>query len=130
MSKLREAIEAWIRAEFLFRLGPFAYEDEPTKWYLEAEDRMRKAVSGEADLTEAARAIGVEVDELEEQRRNRFPRRPVRKAPKPRTRLGDPGPAPKPRGRPGASQAPRKGRRARLDDDEPTPPRKRGGFFR
>lgn len=61
MGKLSKAIERWIRAEYEFRLGPQAYRDTPTKWYLEAEDTLRKALTGCKSLRDAAKAVGVSV---------------------------------------------------------------------
>jgi hypothetical protein len=56
---LSKAVAAWVRAEYMFRLGPRAYQDQETDWYLKACDQLRAAATGHEDLGRAARALGV-----------------------------------------------------------------------
>lgn len=64
--ELKEMAEAWVRAEFAFRLGPNAYQQEQTDWFIEAENELRRAISGEPGLGKAARSLGSPgADELE-----------------------------------------------------------------
>ncbi len=74
-SKLRSRAEAWVRAEFQFRCGPQAYQDEPTRWFMRAERQLRRAISGCADLREANKAIGgVDYDPAADKRKKRTKR--------------------------------------------------------
>jgi hypothetical protein len=62
MSKLRDAVERYIRAEFAFRCGPYAYREHVTKWYMEADDALREAATGHRDLREAGISLGCKVE--------------------------------------------------------------------
>ena len=48
-----EAIKAWIRAEWEFRLGPRAYSEWAQDLFTGAEDNLRKALTGSATLVDA-----------------------------------------------------------------------------
>jgi hypothetical protein len=63
MSKLRNAVENWIRAEHAFRLGPDAYSNRTQAWLIQAEEQLRKACSGKKHLHNAAKALGVKVEQ-------------------------------------------------------------------
>lgn len=131
MSKIEKAVREWIRAEFLFRHGPFCFEREAADAYFMAESRLRALVSGAADLRGAAINSGVDVHSLEEKRAARlgsFSQAP-RKAPRrsDRVRMTDDPPRPpkaQEKRSSGVSGAPRK--RARLDEPAPSPAPKKG----
>jgi hypothetical protein len=61
MSKLRDAADAWVRAEYLFRCGPDCYSSATAKWFEMANDELRRALTGESDLERAATVTGVAV---------------------------------------------------------------------
>lgn len=58
LDKVIKAAERWIRCEFLFRYGGQAYSDKTQKWYMSAEEELRKVVTGSTDLVRAAKIIG------------------------------------------------------------------------
>lgn len=62
MGRLTRAIETWIRAEYFFRQGPDPYTRAGQDSLLKAEDKLRKVITGETDIIEAARALGVHVN--------------------------------------------------------------------
>ena len=55
---LAEAVAAWIRAEHHFRFGPNAYRQQELDWYVKAERRLRRALTGKGNLEEAYQAMG------------------------------------------------------------------------
>ncbi len=55
---LKQKIEAWIRAEFLFRFADRSYTQEAQEWLLQAEGELRQAVAGCEDLYAAGKRIG------------------------------------------------------------------------
>lgn len=66
MNRLQEAIEQWVRAEFVFRMGPMAFSDQTANWLVLAEENLRAQVTdGKTDLREAAKALGVRVERVE-----------------------------------------------------------------
>ena len=86
LTTLRRAAEAWVRAEWAFRHGPQAYRDETMRWYLDAEDALREALTGVSDLVQAARELGVKVIHAgvgeAGSRKRRAKERPKKSAPK------------------------------------------------
>jgi hypothetical protein len=56
--RLKRLVERWIRAEWAFRYGPDAYQNYPTKKYLQAERRVRRAVTGTKELGKAGLRLG------------------------------------------------------------------------
>ena len=50
---LRKAVAKWVRAEYEFRLGPQAYSNVTTDWYVDAENQLRIALTGKSDLKAA-----------------------------------------------------------------------------
>lgn len=58
MLDLKQAIEAWIKAEYIFRLGPHAYQTPATEAMIAAEQSLRAAVTGQGDLGAAADRLG------------------------------------------------------------------------
>lgn len=56
--ELRAAVEAWVRAEYEFRLGGCAFTSQATEWYLKAERQLRRALTGRGDLEEAFVRLG------------------------------------------------------------------------
>lgn len=55
---LQKVTEAWVRAEYYFRLGPNAYQTPETDWYERAIVRLRRAVTGKGDLRDAFEKLG------------------------------------------------------------------------
>lgn len=56
--KIVARVQRWIKAEWAFRLGPYAYGDKTTERYVRAERRLRAALTGKANLGEAAKLLG------------------------------------------------------------------------
>lgn len=56
--ELIKRAQQWVRAEYYFRLGKAAFNDETMEWYVRAERRLRKALTGYADLEKAFVALG------------------------------------------------------------------------
>jgi len=67
MGKLSKAITEWIVAEYLFRYGPSAYSLATSKQKCDAEDALRLALTGCKDPRAAAKAVGLSVEEFEQQ---------------------------------------------------------------
>jgi len=55
--RIVKAVESWIRSEYEFRHGPQAYSDTTQHWMVKAEDRLRRRLTGEADLLKAYKSI-------------------------------------------------------------------------
>ena len=55
--KIKAAAIRWINADFAFRCGRHAYSAQATNWLLEAEDDLRKAVTGKRLLKNARRVL-------------------------------------------------------------------------
>jgi hypothetical protein len=62
--KFRNAVRAWIRAEFAFREGPLSghANNMVMMWYLESIDNLRRVATGHSDLTEAGLSLGCPPD--------------------------------------------------------------------
>lgn len=69
MSELRKAAEEWIKAEYNFRCGPAAYSAIAAKWYEEANDNLRRAITGKADVEAAAIVLAVVPATLKKKRK-------------------------------------------------------------
>lgn len=59
MDKLETAVANWIRAEWLFRASPVAYSGQTQEWFLAACDKLRAALTGEMDIENAVKVIGL-----------------------------------------------------------------------
>lgn len=55
--RLENALAAWIRAEYLFRLGRHAYSDQETEWYEIQTRKLRRALTGFGDLSRAHQQV-------------------------------------------------------------------------
>jgi len=55
---LKQKIEAWIRAEYIFRVTDRNYTQEAQDWLLQAEDELRQSVTGLTGLSEAGNSLG------------------------------------------------------------------------
>lgn len=53
MGSLEDAVAAWVRAEYHFRLGPNAYNSQETQWYVRSEKALRRALTGKGELSAA-----------------------------------------------------------------------------
>ena len=53
MSKLSKAVEKWLVLEFKFRHGKHMYTTRSQNDYVDAEDDIRKALTGSKDLVKA-----------------------------------------------------------------------------
>lgn len=65
---LIEAVRAWVRAEYQFRLGPSAYQKPTDEWIVAAEDELRRLVTGQPELYRAAKILGCTSDDTPEHR--------------------------------------------------------------
>lgn len=54
---IEQALEAWLRAEWLFRCGPNAYDQQTADWYEQATENLRQAAFGVGDLHKAYRSL-------------------------------------------------------------------------
>ena len=54
---IKAAAVRWINAEFAFRCGPRAYDSQTMTWLVEAEDGLRKAVTGKRYLKNARKIL-------------------------------------------------------------------------
>lgn len=70
-ARIIKRLRRWIKAEWAFRLGPFAFTDRTTWRYVKAERRLRAALTGKADLYAAAARLGFSFKEKS--------KRPIRK---------------------------------------------------
>jgi len=70
-----EAATEWVTAEAFFRLGPNAYDDTRTRMYIEAEEALRDALTGHADLRAAGEAVGCVLTPLYNPRERRKPKK-------------------------------------------------------
>ncbi len=61
--KLTRAVEQWIRAEWCFRLGPYPYTREAEGWLLQAERKLRRALTGKGKLGDAHKVLKEKQDE-------------------------------------------------------------------
>ncbi len=58
--RLTELVRRWIRAEHVFRFGSRAYTKQAEEWLLEAEQRLRKVVTGKRQLVDAYEVLNAE----------------------------------------------------------------------
>lgn len=89
--KLERAVEKWIKAEWAFRLGPHAYDTKPMHNLIEAEEQLRKAVTGQKGLNNAAAEIGIDTSECKKRDTPETPRRPKRRKKRRRLKKKSPG---------------------------------------
>lgn len=68
--KLKLAIGDWIKAEYAFRYGPFAYQNAVTDEWLKANRKLRRALTGTSDMDESI-AFLREVKYQDEQRKQK-----------------------------------------------------------
>lgn len=52
-TELEQAVAAWIRAEWEFRFGPHSYTFDRQEWCVQAERKLRQALTGKRDLPNA-----------------------------------------------------------------------------
>lgn len=96
LKRVYSATKAWVRAEFAFRLGPVAYETEPTNLYLKAEAKLRKVLTGSSRLARAGKRLGCKATDFEVARRKHLKKlvgadsvpKPKKDKPPQRKRLG------------------------------------------
>jgi hypothetical protein len=62
LENLIDAAEEWVKAEFTYRLGPNPYTTRKQTRLIEAEENLRKALTGKKYLRNAAKKLGVDVD--------------------------------------------------------------------
>lgn len=62
---LAQAVSNWIRAEYMFRHGPWAYERPWDARLVRAEEQLRQALTGASSLGRAAALLGVDRRGLE-----------------------------------------------------------------
>lgn len=62
MSKLRDAVEKWVRAEWYFRWSAHNYTEESQTAFYEAENELREALTGEQDLRKAGETLGLKMN--------------------------------------------------------------------
>ncbi len=91
---LSQAVEDWIRAEYLFRHGApdqHPYSGRLQDMLIEAEGALRKAATGKANLSKAAKSLGSKpyVSKQDEVRARRETQDQV-KAPKRKLLVGKP----------------------------------------
>jgi len=55
---ISDLIKQWVRAEWEFRLGKRAYQQETAEELLRVEAKLRKAVTGRCGLGDAGEALG------------------------------------------------------------------------
>lgn len=55
---LRDAVRAWVRAEWEFRLGDDAYHGKTTDWLIDAEESLREVLTQQRSLGAAGEALG------------------------------------------------------------------------
>ena len=53
MSKLSKAVEQWLKADYTFRHGTFSYSTRRQNEYVDAEEELREALTGEKDIRRA-----------------------------------------------------------------------------
>ena len=68
-SRVREAAEAYVRANYHFRFGSRKFSNEATDWLTAAEDELFLAVTGEKDPVHAAEALGIDHEKEQEEGR-------------------------------------------------------------
>ena len=56
---LRSLVKAWVRAEYQFRFGRDNYGAYSANDLIRTEGMLRKKITGESDLVEAAKVLGV-----------------------------------------------------------------------
>lgn len=60
---LKTAVERWIRADWFFRWGPYAFSERAQDIIVQAERELREAATGHQELSGAAQALGVDLPE-------------------------------------------------------------------
>lgn len=64
MGVIKEAVINWIKCEYAFRSGPYAYTQRTQEYFNDAENKLREVVTGTIDPAEAAKAVGIEVPDF------------------------------------------------------------------
>ena len=61
---IRKVVEAWIRAEYIFRVSDRNYSFEAQEWLLKAEDDLRMVATGYSGLKQAGEKLGCSSETL------------------------------------------------------------------
>ena len=83
-SDIEAKVANWIRADYEFRFGSYAFSQDRQDWLVRAERELREALTGEGTLRASAQALGVDTDARESQWRGSKTAKKKKKGPKKR----------------------------------------------